>query len=458
MTHKPPTTISKMSSNRNSMKSQSNTSSNGNKFAVLEEKGEKVPYVQLWNEAIDMGLIGEDRESTKEYYHMVYRKSLIQAMSEYRAAKTEKAKKDLAAKFESNLANECKKKDMWEDALEEGMIYECYPSEGHHYTSYKLEDLEKHFKSYRALKDEDKRVAYAVTFEKSLKSEGPAKKEEAPVKRPAAPAMKGASFSKVVASSSVAYPALPSQPTKVVQPAPQQDSPLARCWQRGLAMNFIHPRNVFHQGLLSFITFSELDCLLKEFSVASPATKTEMAVQFMEELDYYEKDLPPVSKCFGTNRSYSDIWKKADKQQLIPEDVEYKAEYAEWLSPHDLLGFCQTVSTLTHKKDRATVRQILSQQILERIEEANSVLDMRKNYCDMKAADLIKEADTVRPSSRQTSYANCETCNAKLVHADLAFAVTSWIYLTEGEENELAKARYLRWHSYRKQLHSECPK
>lgn len=456
MIPKLPTPNTKMSSNRNSMKSQSKTSSNGNKYAVLEEKGEKVSYSRLWEDAIELGLIHKDRESKKEYYHMVYRKSLIQAMDEYSAAKTDKARKELSDKFEENLARECKKKKLWDEGLKEGMIYECYGTETHYYTSYKLEDLEKHSKIYSAMKDEDKRALYAVTFEKTLKDEKP----EVPVKRPAAPVIKGPSFSNVVAASNPpAFPALGPQPVKQVVQAPvQQESPLAKCWQRGLSLHFIHPRNVYHQGLLGFITTSELEGLLKEFTVASPATKAEMAVQFMEELDTYEKEIRGLSKSFTLNRSYADLWKKAATLELIPEDVDYNPEYAEWITPHDLASACHADSIFNHRKQRLAMKEAFREQFLETVASADGVLALRKSFFKMKTADLIKEANTNRPSTRQTTYAGCESCNSKLVHNDLALALCGWIYLSGDQESGLGRARYLRWHNYRKHLHSECSK
>lgn len=436
-------------------------SSKGNKYSPLrEESDEKTPYVQLWNEAMDMGLISEDRESRKEYYHMVYRKHLLQSMKKYKEANNDKERKELSDKFEANLVRECKKKDLWEEGMENGMIYEEYPAEDFHYTTYKLEDLEKMTSEYKALKDEEKKEKFALRFEKSLKVEEGNKISsipvEASVKRPGLPPSKGPSFAKVVGVPQPIQKQTFSHQVHHELDDEECPSPLLSCWQRGLACGFIHPKNRYHRGIPNFITFSELDALLKDFSTLGQAEKTEMAIQFKEELDHFNEGIPAISRSFKVVKNYGEIWKKAVFLGIVPEDIDYQVEYSEWLSSKDLVAYIHTVGSLTHRRSRATVKEVCVKEVLEMIGVADHILSIRKTFSSYSLGELVSESNTNKPSSRMAAYSDCESCNAKLDKNDLALAMAAWVSLDN--EPEEARTRYLRWHAYRKFLHSQCPK
>ena len=445
-----------MSSNKNSNSSKS-MSSKGNKYAVLSEEAlGKVPYHELWDEAMDMGLIGENRESRKEYYHMVYRKSLIQSMKEYRQAGDKAEKKALAAKFEANLAKECRKKDLWEEGLDNGMIFEEFPSEGLHYTSYKLEDLEKHCAKYKALKDEEKKEDYAYTFEKTLRVEGEApirrktekkKNSEAPVQRPSLPQREGPSFAKIVSKNSQPVQESSAQKTRNAE----RVNPLAACWQEGMKLGFIHPKNNYHCALPSFITPSELESLLKEWKSLPKAEQGELASLFKEELDHYNKGVTITDQGFKVDKSYRQIWSEAARLEIITDDFDYDYNYSEWLSAENLSAYVQTIRSLGEEAGKGFINKIS-----EQLNGARAIISLRNTYSEMKKEDLIKLSNENKPSSREPAYATCSSCAAKLDQTDLSHAMASWVTL--GDNREEARGRYLRWHAYRKFLHSQCPK
>lgn len=444
-----------MSSNKNSNSSKP-MSSKGNKYAVLSEEAlGKVPYHELWDEAMDMGLIGENRESRKEYYHMVYRKSLIQSMKEYRQAGDKAEKKALAAKFEANLAKECRKKDLWEEGLDNGMILEDFPSEGLHYTSYKLEDLEKHCAKYKSLKDEEKKEDYAYTFEKTLRVEGEApdrrktekKNSEVPVQRPSLPQKEGPSFAKVVSKNIQPVQENSGQKTGTAE----RMNPLTASWQKGMKLGFIHPKNNYHCALPSFITPSELESLLKEWASFSKSEQSELAFFFKEELDHYNKGVIITDQGFKVHKSYRQIWNEAARLEIITDDFDYDYNYSEWLSAENLSAYIQTIRSLGEEAGKGFISKIS-----EQLNGARAIISLRKTYSEMKKEDLIKLSNENKPSSRDPAYASCSSCSAKLDQTDLSHAMASWVTL--GDNREEARGRYLRWHAYRKFLHSQCPK
>lgn len=432
-------------------------SSKGNKYAVLSEEAlGKVPYHELWNEAMDMGLIGENRESRKEYYHMVYRKSLIQSMKEYRQAGDKAARKVIADRFEANLVKECRKKDLWEEGLDNGMIFEEFPSEGLHYTSYRLEDLEKHCAKYKALKDEEKKEDYAHTFEKTLKVEGEAparrktekkKNSEVSVQRPSLPQKEGPSFAKVVSKNVQLVQENSAQKTGTTE----RMNPLAASWQKGMKLGFIHPKNHYHCALPSFITPSELESLLKEWASFSKSEQGELAFLFKEELDHYNKGVTVTDQGFKVDKSYRQIWNEAARLEIITDDFDYDYNYSEWLSAENLTAYIQTIRSLGEEASKGFINKIT-----EQLNGARAIISLRKTYSEMKKEDLIKLSNENKPSSREPAYATCSSCSAKLDQTDLSHAMASWVTL--GDNREEARGRYLRWHAYRKFLHSQCPK
>lgn len=452
-----------MSNSKNSISSKS-SSSKGNKYAVLSEEAlNGVRYGDLWDEGMDMGLIGEDREFKVEYYHMVYRKTLIWYLEQYRRASDREEKKALAQKFEANLVKECKKKDLWEEGLDNGMIFEEFPSEGFHYTSYKLEDLEKHSVRYKALKDEEKKEDYAYVFEKTLKTKNEVPKRnrekknnsEIPIQRPSLPQKEGPSFAKVV-SRQENQNAKPVQALSRVGEVLTQVSPLAACWEKCIEHGFIHPKNQYHPAIVSFITLSELESLLKEWSGLPKPEQMELAIQFKGEIDHYNENIPFPEQGFKVTKPYRKIWSEAARLDIIPDDVNYHPSYVEWLPSENLAAYIQTIRSLGSCESYGEIHKAVCKGIEGFIEEADKVIRLRGKYFEMKREDLIKEANTNKPSSRKPTYADCTTCSAKLDHNDLALALASWEVLKEDREE--ARGRYLRWHAYRKSLHLQCPK
>lgn len=445
-----------MSNNKNSNSSKP-MSSKGNKYAILSEEAlSKVSYYELWEEAMDMGLIGANRESRKEYYHMVYRKSLIQFMKEYRQASDKAEKKALADKFETNLAKECRKKDLWEEGLDNGMIFEELPSEGLHYTSYKLEDLEKHCAKYKALKDEEKKEDYAYTFAKTLRVEGEAparknterkKNSEVPVQRPPLPQKEGPSFAMVVSKNTQPVQESSTQKTRNAE----RVNPLAACWQEGMKLGFIHPKNNYHCALPSFITPSELESLLKEWKSLPKTEQGELAFFFKEELDNYNKGITITDQGFKVHKSYRQIWNEAARLEIITDDFDYDYNYSEWLSAENLTAYIQTIRSLGEEASKGFIAKITGQ-----LNQASAIISLRKTYSEMKKEDLINLSNKNKPSTREPAYATCSSCSAKLNQSDLSHAMASWVTLKDNREE--ARGRYLRWHAYRKFLHSQCPK
>jgi tetratricopeptide (TPR) repeat protein len=458
----------------------------------------KPTYLELWNRGITCGLISKERKSKPEYYHMVYRRSLEVGLNQYEEA-DEKVRIELAKKFETNLANECLKLELWHQGMRTGLIDEKWPpvcDERNYYTTFPLKELQEAITAYDNAYEENKDDVptfdkMAEAFSQRLQKGPPPKvvpttnhiKTVAPttsksvvitsVRIPnsdtpaginwAALAGKGnttSSSSTTSSGSSTETKTVPSKvdsrkPRKVEHQTDEEYSDasvaLIAMWREGLDMGLIASKNRFHRGIPSFITLSELKSLLTQYFAAEKDEKREIYTLFNQELTNFNDIIPSISRSFKVIRTYAEVWREADAVGIIPREYEYSVDFAEWLPVKDLVSYIQAIATMIHRKERHAIREAVSTTILERLQNAECILSFRKKLAVMSTSDLVDYSVQKRISSRDVIYNGCETCVPHLDRTDLISALSSWMY--DGDE-DIAKARYLRWHSHRKFIHS----
>lgn len=382
----------------------SSTSKRTSPVAETDDNEDKVPYLELWNEGIECGLIGKNRPSEKRYYHMVYRKSLERRLEAYKKASKEKKVK-LAASFESNLQFQCENQ----------------------------------------AKEEKEAKGQPGQSKTNLAPRPPTGYQP-----PVWPATQGVEHRRPSENKR-------EKPKhRVEEDYTEISATLVSMWQRGLDSGLIVPENTFHRGIVGFITPSELSMLLRQYSSAAVEVKEAMSQTFNEELTSFNANIPSVARYFKASRPYAEVWTKAAKSGLIPESTKYNAEYAEWISSKDLLAYTHTLKTILTREDRTVIRTILfDNNIKPKLEFADSCLEYRASLNASTPEDLVKECEKSRPEGSATNaYSKCKRCTSLLVKTDVIAAVSAWAFCSEEE----ASVRYQRWHNFRLALHTvECP-
>jgi hypothetical protein len=229
---------------------------------------------------------------------------------------------------------------------------------------------------------------------------------------------------------------------------------LVRLWQEGTTKGLIWQENGFHRAIPSFITPSELQVLLCEYTDSSVEHKKAMACCFKQRLDAFNASIPAISRFFKVYRTYAEVWEKASEAGIIPADTEYNVDYAEWLPAKDLVAHTQSLSVILPKDDRKAMRGIILRTVAAKLSFAKEVLAKRQELekLSLRKILLICEEEKLLASDND-SYQDCESCLALLNREDVIAALTSWMFNDEAS----AMARYLQWHEYRKSLHeAEC--
>ena len=223
-------------------------------------------------------------------------------------------------------------------------------------------------------------------------------------------------------------------------------------WREGSRIGLIQNKNRFHRGIPGYITTSELKALIQEYNKSDKETQTAMTSTFNDELEDFNDIIPSISRAFKVMRTYESIWREADAAGIIPEEFEYNVDFAEWLPAKDLVSYIQAIATMMHRKERKSLRDIFSNTVAERLEAATEILAFRRKLDAMSTNDLLAFSVENRISSRDVVYDGCKSCAKHIDRADLISAVSSWMNNTD----DIAKARYTRWHTYRKCAHVQC--
>lgn len=474
-----------------------------------EEVAPRVTYLDLWNKGMSIGMIAPERKSKPCYYHFIYKSSLIKSLADYEAA-DETGRAEIAKKIEDTLVREGRKRDLWLDGLETGLIDEKWPlvcDERNYYTTFPLKELEDAITAYNAAWEKDNNDI--ATFDKMAAAFSKRLENTQPVKPYVPNAKTGSSQTNNRTSTisgvkqtpptsagtktTVAY--IPrngnavtnsgwaslagkrtSLPIEVKNTNQQVNNvnrtsigqtrksdtedeysdisiPLLAEWREGCRIGLIQNKNRFHRGIPGYITTSELKALIQEYNKSDKETQTAMSSLFNDELEEFNDITPSISRAFKVMRTYENIWKEADAAGIIPEEFEYRVDFAEWLPSKDLVSYIQAIATMMHRKERQSLRVIFSNSVAERLEIANEVLGLRRRLDIVSMTELLAFSVDNRISSRDVVYDECENCAKHINKTDLISAVSSWMYNTD----DISKARYTRWHIYRKCLHNqEC--